>query len=283
MKKLLLLFMLGATVYTVNAQVKTPQPSPAAKLEQKVGLTDVTLEYSRPSVKGRTIFGNLVPFSKIWRTGANKNTTITFSTDAKIDGYTLKAGSYAIFTEPGESLWKVYFYSDTENWGVPQKWDETKVVAVTSVKAHTVPFNVETFTLDINSITNGGANIELIWEKTYIAIPFTVPTDEAVLISINDVMGGSPKAADYYASASYYLQEDKDIKQAKKWIDKAVEMTKAKPLFYYIRKQSLIHHKAGDTKGAIDAARKSLELAEIAGNDDYVKMNQDSLKEWLGE
>ncbi|MDO6759184.1 DUF2911 domain-containing protein [Tamlana sp. 2_MG-2023] len=283
MKKLLLLFMTCATVFSVNAQVNTPQPSPAAKLEQKVGLTDVTLEYSRPSVKGRIIFGDLVPYSKMWRTGANKNTIITFSTEAEIDGYKLKPGSYAIFTEPGESLWKVYFYSDTENWGTPKKWDETNVVAVTSVKAHSVPFNVETFTLDINSITNSGANIELIWEKTYIAIPFTVPTDDAVLASINDVLGGSPKASDYYAAASYYLQEGKSPKQAMEWIDKAVEMTKEKPLFYYIRKQSLIHAKAGDSKGAIAAARKSLELAKIAGNDDYVKMNQDSLDEWLGE
>ncbi|MBU2949293.1 DUF2911 domain-containing protein [Tamlana agarivorans] len=283
MKKILLLFMACATVLSVHAQVNTPQPSPAAKLEQKVGLTDITLEYSRPGVKGRSIFGDLVPYDKLWRTGANKNTTVTFSTDAVIDGYKLKAGSYAIFAKPGESLWKVYFYSDTENWGTPKKWDDSKVVAVTSVKAHEVPFNVETFTLDINSITNGGAQIELIWEKTYIAIPFTVPTDNAVLASINDVLGGSPKASDYYASASYYLQEGKNPKQAMEWIDKAVEMTKEKPLFYYIRKQSLIHAKAGDSKGAIAAARKSLELAKIAGNDDYVKMNQDSLNEWLGE
>ncbi|KAB1068623.1 DUF2911 domain-containing protein [Tamlana haliotis] len=283
MKKLLLLFMACATVYSVNAQVQTPQPSPAAKLEQKVGLTDVTLEYSRPSVKGRTIFGDLVPFNKMWRTGANKNTIITFSTDAMVGEYKLKAGSYAIFTEPGESLWKVYFYADTDNWGVPKKWDESKVVAVTSVKAYKVPFNVETFTLDINSITNGGATLELIWEKMYIGVPFTVGTDDAVLSSINDVLGGSPKASDYYAAASYYLEEGKSPKQAMEWIDKAVEMTKEKPLFYYYRKQALIHNKAGDSKGAIAAARKSLELAEIAGNDNYVKMNQESLADWLGE
>lgn len=283
MKKLLLLFMTCVTVFSVQAQVKTPQPSPASKLEQKVGLTDVTIEYSRPGVKDRKIFGDLVPYGKLWRTGANKNTIITFSTDATISDYKLKAGSYAIFTEPGESLWKVYFYADTENWGVPQKWDESKVAAVVSVKVYEVPFNVETFTLDINSIANGGANIEMIWEKTYIAIPFTVPTDDAVLASINDVMGGTPKASDYYAAASYYLQEGKNPQQAMEWIDKAVDMTKEKPLFYYIRKQSLIHAKAGDTKGAIAAAKKSLELAKIAGNDDYVKMNEDSLKEWLGE
>ena len=142
--------MMCTTVYSVNAQVKTPQPSPSAKLEQKVGLTDVVLEYSRPGVKGRTIFGDLVPYGKLWRTGANKNTMITFSTDATVDGQTLKAGSYAIFTKPGLESWDVYFYSDTENWGTPKDWDDAKVAAKTTAKVYPVPFNVESFSMDIN-------------------------------------------------------------------------------------------------------------------------------------
>ncbi|MEC3908440.1 DUF2911 domain-containing protein [Tamlana sp. 2201CG12-4] len=279
MKKLLLLFMACATVYSVNAQVTTPQPSPASKLEQKVGLTDITIEYSRPGVKGRKIFGGLEPYDKIWRTGANKNTTITFSTDATVDGQTLKAGSYAIFTKPGKETWDVYFYSDTNNWGTPQKWDDAKVAAKTTVKAHAVPFSVETMTLDINNITNSTATIDFIWEKTYIAIPFSVPTDDAVLASINNILGG-PNANDFYASAVYYLQEGKDVKQAQKWIDKAVEMTSEKPRFWFLRQQSLIHAKAGNTEGAITAAKASMKHAEKAGNTGYVKMNEASLKEW---
>lgn len=279
MKKLLLFLITCATVYSVQAQVKAPQPSPTAKLEQKVGLTDITIEYSRPGVKGRKVFGGLVPYGELWRTGANKNTIITFSTNATIDGQTLKAGSYAIFTKPGEESWEVYFYKDTNNWGVPKEWDETKVALKTTAKSYPVPFNVETFAMDINNITNNGGHLEFIWEKTYVAVPFTVPTDEGVLASINEVMSG-PSVNDYYAAATYYLESNKNIEKAMEWIDKAVEMTKDQPRFWILRKQALIHAKAGDKKGAIAAAKASLKLAEKEGNKGYVKMNQDSLKEW---
>lgn len=280
MKKLLVLFLALTAVYSVNAQVQAPQPSPSAKLEQKVGLTDVTLEYSRPGVKDRAIFGDLVPYGELWRTGANKNTIITFSTTARIGGNTLKAGSYAIFTKPGKDAWEVMFYSETENWGTPKTWDDSKVAAMLSTKVQTLPFNVETFTIDINNIKNSSATIDIVWEKTSISIPFTVPTDDAVLLSINDVLSGTPKADDYFVSAMYYMQEGKDIKQAQEWIDKAVDMTSEEPRFWYLRQQSLIHAKAGDTKGAIAAAQSSLALAEKADNADFVKMNKDSLKEW---
>jgi hypothetical protein len=279
MKKVLLLLMTCVTIYSVQAQIETPQPSPSAKLEQKVGLTDVTIEYSRPGVKGRKVFGGLVPYGEMWRTGANKNTIVTFSTDATVDGQTLKAGSYAIFTKPGKETWDVYFYTDTENWGTPQNWDDSKVAAKTNVKSYSVSFDVETYAMDINNITNGGGHLEMIWEKTYVAVPFTVPTDDAVLKSISNVMGG-PGVNDYYSAAVYYLQENKDIEKAKMWIDKAIDMTKSKPRFWMLRQQSLIHAKAGNTKSAIAAAKQSLELAEKAGNKGYIKMNQDSLKEW---
>ena len=282
MKKLLLLFMAFATVYSVSAQVTTPQPSPASKVEQKVGLTDITIEYSRPGVREREIFGNLVPFGKMWRTGANKNTIFTSSTDFTVFGTKLKAGSYAIFTKPGKTMWEVSFYSDTENWGTPKEWDASKVMAMGEVAVDPIPFNVETFTIDINSIKNSSAILEILWEKTYVGIPFQVPTDDAVLASINDVLGGTPKADDYFSSAVYYLQEGKDIEQAQEWIDMAVDMTKDKPRFWYLRQQSLIHAKAGNTAGAIAAAKASLAGAEKAGNADYVKMNTESLKEWGG-
>lgn len=280
MKKLLLIVMAFTMVYNVNAQVTTPQPSPLSKIEQKVGLTDITIEYSRPGVKGRKIFGGLEPWGTIWRTGANKNTTITFSTDVTIAGQDVKAGSYAIFTRLNSAKqWDVMFYNDTNNWGTPRNWDDSKVVATAKVDVEEIPFNVETFAIDINNIKNGGATLELIWEKSYAAIPFTVPTDEAVLKSINNVMSG-PSVNDYYSSAVYYLQENKDMKQAMKWIDKAVEMTKDRPRFWILRQQALIHAKAGDKAGAIAAAKSSIEHAEKAGNKGYVKMNQDSLKEW---
>jgi len=280
MKKLLLIALVFTFSFQLNAQVDTPQPSPFSKVEQKVGLTDITIEYSRPGVKGRTIFGDLEPFGTTWRTGANKNTIITFSSDVTIAGTTLKAGSYAIFTKLNSATqWDVVFYTDTENWGTPGKWDETKVAATAKVEVMQIPFSVETFTIDINNITNNGGTIDMIWDKSYVAIPFTVPTDELVSSSIDKIMNG-PAAGDYYSSAVYYLQAGKDINKAKMWIDKAVEMTKDKPRFWYLRQQSLIYAKAGDVKGAIAAAKESLRLAKENKNDNYVKMNEASIAEW---
>ncbi|GAA3612614.1 DUF2911 domain-containing protein [Flavivirga amylovorans] len=279
MKKLLLMALVLTFSFNVNAQVKTPQPSPFSKQEQKVGLTDVTIEYSRPNMRGRTIFGNLVPYGKFWRTGANKNTTITFSDDVTVDGQTLKAGSYAIFVKPNAESWDVVFYSDANNWGTPRKWDDTKVAAKTNAKVYKLPMKIETFTMSFDDLSNSGASLGLMWEDVYVGVKFEVPTDDAVVASIKSAMKG-PSAGDYFSAAVYYLQEGKDINEAKTWIDKAVEMTKDKPRFWFLRQQSLIHAKAGDKKGAVAAAKKSLAGAEKAGNADYVKMNKDSLKEW---
>ncbi|TYP96259.1 hypothetical protein C7447_1089 [Tenacibaculum adriaticum] len=279
MKKILLSLLVIAGSLTVNSQVKTPAPSPSSKIEQKVGLTDVTVEYSRPSAKGRKIFGDLVPFGKVWRTGANANTKITFSDDVIVGGKTLKKGTYALFTKPNTSSWDVYFYSDATNWGAPKEWDATKVAAQTTAKVETMTMPIETFTISLDDLTSGSAVLGILWENTYVGVKFEVPTEKIVSESITKIMAG-PDAGDYYSSASYYLQEGKDINQAKEWIDKAVEMTKNDPHFWYLRKQSLIHAKAGDKKGAIKAAKESLKLAEKAGNADYVKMNKESLKEW---
>ncbi|WP_336068959.1 DUF2911 domain-containing protein [Mesoflavibacter sp. CH_XMU1404-2] len=279
MKKLITLLMVFAVTFTVNAQIETPQPSPSQKMEQKVGLTDVTVEYSRPSMKGRTIFGDLVPYGKLWRTGANQNTMVTFSTDVMVGESTLKAGSYAIFSKPNKDNWEVIFYSDTNNWGTPQKWDDSKVAAKVNAKVYDIPMDIETFTVSFDDLTNDSAVLGIMWEKTYVAVKFEVPTDKAVTAAINNVMNG-PSADDYYAAARYYLESGKDINKAVVWMDKAIEMTKENPRFWWLRQQSLIKAKAGDKKGAIKAAKASLEGAEKAGNADYIKMNKDSLKEW---
>ena len=276
MKKLLLSLFVVAISTNVSAQVKTPAPSPASKIEQKVGLTDVTLEYSRPGMKGRTIFGNLVPYGKVWRTGANANTKITFSTDVRVDGQTLKKGTYAVYTKPGEKSWEVMFYSDAKNWGTPRKWDDSKVAAKTTIQVVPMPMNIETFTMTFDDLTNSSAVLGILWEKAYVGVKFSVPTDKGVEASIAKVLAGA-SANDYFQSALYYLQEGKDINKAKMWINKAVDMTKDQPRFWYLRQQSLILAKAGDKKGAIKAAKASLAGAEKAKNADYIKMNKDFL------
>lgn len=279
MKKIVLSLIVAIVSYTINAQIKTPQPSTFQKIEQAVGLSNITLEYSRPNMNGRTIFGDLVPFGEVWRTGANANTKITFSTDVTIDGKELKKGTYAIFTKPNQETWDIFFYTDATNWGAPRTWDETKVVLQTSVSVQEMPMDVETFTIFFDDITNNSAVIGLLWEKTYVPVKFETPTDAMVSKQIETMMAG-PSADDFYASAVYYLQSNKDITQAQTWIDKAVEMTKDKPRYWFLRQQSLIHAKAGNKKGAIAAAKASLKYAEEGKNADYVKMNKASLKEW---
>lgn len=285
MKKLLFSALALSLTIGINAQVKTPQPSPFAKMEQVVGLTDVSVEYSRPAMRGRTIYGDLVPFDKLWRTGANANTKITFGDDVVIDGTDVKAGTYAIFTKPGVENWEVIFYSDADNWGTPREWDEAKVAARTTAQAYAMEYDVQSFTISIGDLTNDSAVLAFLWEKTYVPVKFEVPTNKLASASIEKAMAG-PGANDFYSAAVYYLQEGKDLSKASKWMDKAIEMRKATSKdgsepFWMMRQKSLLHAKMGDTKGAIKAAKRSLELAEKAGNADYVKMNKDSLKEWM--
>jgi tetratricopeptide (TPR) repeat protein len=277
MRKISLLIISGLLSFAIQAQITTPQPSPTATMHQKVGLTDVTIEYSRPSMRGRTIFGDLVPYDKIWRTGANMNSTISFSDDVTIADQTLKAGSYAIYTKPGASSWEVYFYTDTNNAGTPEKWDDSKVAAKAIAQVYPMPVDVESFTISLDNLSSKGATLGMIWEKVYVGVPFGVPTVEKAMKSIETVMSG-PSANEYFAAASFYDDEGKDPQKAKEWIDKAVSMNK--DAYWMLRRQSLIYAKLGDKKGAIDAARKSMAAAEAAGNADYVKLNRDSLKEW---
>lgn len=277
MRQILFLFLLALGT-TAWSQVNTPAPSPFQKVEQTVGLTDITLEYSRPSMKGRTIYGDLVPYGAIWRTGANANTKITFSTDVTIGGSAVKAGSYAIYSKPGKDSWEIMFYSDSNNWGNPREWDDSKVVAKVTSQVYPMEMAVETFTITFDDLSNNSVNLGIIWENAYVNATIEVPTDAAVMASIDQTMAG-PSGNDYYAAAVYYLQEGKDMKQAAEWIDKAISMRKD-PAFWMYRQKSLIHASMGDKQGAIAAAKTSLDLAKKAGNKDYIALNEKSLKEW---
>ncbi|HXJ98313.1 MAG TPA: DUF2911 domain-containing protein [Gelidibacter sp.] len=278
MKKIMLFLAVLGMGFSASSQIETPQPSPFSKVEQKVGLTDVTLEYSRPNMRNRTIFGDLVPYGKVWRMGANNNTKITFSTDVTVEGKTLKAGTYALFAIPNENKWDVVFYSNASNWGAPQELDPSKIAAKVSIETFKIPMNIETFTLGFDDLSNNGATLGISWANLYGGVKFKVPTEKTVTANIERVMNG-PSASDYYAAAVYYYEEGKDANQSKIWMDKAISMT-PNPAFYQLRQQSLIYAKAGDMKGAIEIAKKSLAASKEAGNADYVKMNTDSLKQW---
>jgi len=278
MKKLIFSLLLTvAFSFGALAQIQTPAASPEQTLTQSVGLSSVTVQYSRPAMRGRTIFGDLVPMDKLWRTGANKNTLVTFESDATVGGSPLKAGTYALYTVPSKDEWTVYFYTDTENWGLPKPWDESKIAAVYKVKAQSLDSSVESFTITIDKVTDSGAHLTISWENTSVAIPFGFDTESAVMQTIERTMNG-PAAGDYYQAAVYYLNADKDINKAKTWIDKAIAMSE--PAYWYYRQKALIYAKSGDKKGAIAAAERSMELAQAAGSQDYVAMNKKSLAEW---
>ncbi len=278
MKKITILFAFLFIAAFSYAQIESPAASPASKLEQAVGLTDVTIEYARPSMKGRTIFGNLVPYGKLWRTGANARTKITFSNDVTIEGKELKKGTYALFTIPNQNQWEIILYTDYQGNGAPRDMDDSKVAARFNVTPMVTSMARESFTIEIANLTNSGATIYLLWEKVRVPINFTVPTDKEVMANIERAMSG-PSSSDYYTASMYYYDEGKDISKAKEWMEKAMQGNQNPP-FWQLRSQSLIYAKAGDKTRAIETARKSLAAAKAAGNADYVKMNEDSLKEW---
>lgn len=279
MKKLLLSLLTIAVFAWANeatAQIKTPAASPGCKIVQTAGLTDITIEYSRPSVKGRTIFGGLVPYGELWRTGANKNTTITFSDKVTIDGKELKAGTYALYTVPNPESWDVIFYTDTENWGTPQEYDESKEALRVTVPVITLDNNIESFSIWIDNLRDNSCSLQLGWEKTMVSIPITLNTDAAVEADIKRVMAG-PGANDYYAAGRYYMESGKDLNQAYEWLHKANEMN---PRFWTLRQEAICLSKMGKYAEAIKVAERSLAEAVKAGNKDYERMNKASIAEW---
>ena len=278
MKKILFTLAVILSSFGSQAQVTTPQPSPKCTLNQMVGLTDVEIEYSRPGTKGRNVFGDLVPFGKVWRTGANANTTISFSEDVIIDGKTLKKGKYALFTLPKVESWEVIFYSKTDNWGNPEEWNESDVALRASVVPEMLNRNVESFTIDINNLDNNYGHLNLAWEKTLVSLKFEVPTQKMAMASIDKVLAG-PSAGDYFSAAQFYYQSNGDLTKALNYVNKALELKKESP-FWYTKLKSLIQAKLGDKKGAIETARLSLAAAKVANNNDYIKMNEDNILEW---
>lgn len=272
-----LLLLLSFSALDLNGQIKTPAPSPSSELKQTVGLTDVTIAYSRPNVKGRAIFAEdgLVPFGKPWRLGANAATKFSFSEDVMIAGSKLKAGDYAVLATPGAAEWKFMFYPyESGNWG---SYLEKEAAAVASLKPITGDKNVETMSFHIANVQAASADIVFSWEKTKVTLPLEADTDKQVMASIESVLNG-PSQNDYFAAATYYHESGKDLNQALAWVEKATAGDE--PRFWQVRRKALILADLGKKEAAVKAAQLSLELAEKAGNEDYVRMNKKSIEEW---
>ena len=282
--------------YFNYSQIKTPRVSPASAIEQMVGLTKIEVEYSRPSKRGRDIFGNVVPYGKIWRTGADNCTKISFSTDVvfnsntSIDGVKIsktkiiKSGKYSIFSIPNKESWDVILYSDTDLWGVPRDWDENKIVFKSNYQINKSANSSvkEMFTISFDNVTNNDVDMIFSWDDVSVTVNIVVPTRRIVSDNIKKVMGSSPSPSDYYSAAVYYKQENINMDTALKWINKAIDLFE-NPRFYQLRQQSLIMAANKKYSDAIAVAKESLRLSIEADNKDYVKMNKESISEWTNK
>lgn len=277
MKKLLLLIAIGFTA-SLNAQILTPKASPAAKMQQKVGLADIQIEYSRPGAKGRVIFGDLIPFGQMWRLGANENTKITTSEALIIGKDTLNAGTYGLFAKPGPTNWELYFYADYSNWGLPEPWDPKKVVLQASAVVQKTQNFQENLAISLDALTNNGGTLLICWENTKVSLPFSLNTKAKVLASIDKTMAG-PAANDYHAAATYYFNENIDLKTALEWSTKAVAL-RGPSAYWMTRLKAQLQAANGDYKGAIETAKISNEAAKADGDDAYVRANEKSIAEW---
>lgn len=280
MKKLFAL-ILAAACFVAEAQVQTPQPSPAGSVSSVIGLTDVKISYFRPSLKGRKIFGAkdvMYPHGTIWRTGANSGTKISFSDDVTVEGIAVPKGEYLIFTWPGATEWTVSLYSDLTIGGNTGAYDKTKEAANFKVKSQKLAKTVETFTISIDDLAanNKSGKVTLAWENTAVSFTIGVDYDAKVMESIaaNTQEGASPN--NYFQAAVYYLENGKDVKQALTWINIAAE---ANPKAFWILHQKARIQKAnGDNAGAKETATASLNLAKEAKNKDYQTMNEDLIR-----
>lgn len=279
MKKLSLFVASVAMVATstIFAQIKAPQPSPTATLVQTVGLTDVEIVYSRPGAKGRTIFGDLVPFGEIWRTGANASTKIKVSEDVKIGGKDVPAGEYALYTIPGKDEWTVILHKYLENWGAGG-YDQTQDLARFTVKPTMMTEKYETFTIDFSNLTTSTGNIDLRWENTKVSFPVETATDAQVEKQIKAQLIDGPSAGTYAAAANFYLEKGENLDKALTWMNLAIE--KRPEAFWYVHAKAKILAKQGKKKEAIEAANKSMALAKAAKDDfGYIANNQKLIDE----
>lgn len=270
-KKWLILLAFAGGAHFAQAQIEIPQASPKATLKTKVGLTEVQIEYSRPGLKGRNekIFGELIPYGEVWRTGANESSKITFKDKVSIKGQELPAGTYALYTIPGKDEWTVIFSNKTELWGNSGYQAEDDALRV-QVKPSTIPYPKETFTIDFSGYTNNSAKLTISWDNTEIAVPVETEVDANVMAQIEAAMSVNPTT--YFQAASYYFQNGKDLNQALQWVNQALEK-REHFVFYNLKSKILAQQK--EYKEAIKAAEKSKALAQKENNQDYIKINDD--------
>lgn len=269
MKKLLLLATFSGLVYFSEAQqLKTPVASPRQELKQEFGLSNVEVSYSRPAKKGRNIMGDLVPYGKVWRTGANAATTITFGEDVSVGGKKVAAGKYGLLTIPGAGEWTIIISKQT-NVTSPAAYKEAEDVVRVKAQTNELPFSLESFTISFDAITPSSMQLVIGWDKTVVLVPITTDIASKVSAQITELEGkeGFP----YFQAAAFYLENEKDLDKALTWFQKAAAQDPK--AFWVLHQKAVCEAKLGKKKEAKATASKSKELAAAAQNDDYVALN----------
>jgi hypothetical protein len=266
-------WLLAATTPAQPAvpKVDFPAPSPACTIKQRVGLTDIEVVYSRPGIKDRDIFGALVPYGQVWRTGANAATKLTFSTPVKLNGTAIAAGTYALFTIPGESDWTIIINKGAAQWGAFQ-YDEKADVARFQATPVQLAEQIETFMIDFNQIRDESAVMNLVWDHTVVPINIEIPLTDKLVPQIEAVMASDSSQKPYYPAALFFYDHGQDLHKASQWVDAAITNREA---YYIVHLKAKILAKLGDKDGAIAAAKRSSELAIKAKDNGYVKLNDD--------
>jgi hypothetical protein len=274
MKKILITAIAAFTLFIADAQLKTPAPSPTQTIKQDFGLCNIELSYSRPGVKGRKIFGDLVPFGKVWRTGANQATTLTFGEAVTIGGTKIPAGKYGLLTIPDKKSWTIIITKQTDATS-PADYKQDQDLVRVEAKTMEMDYPVETFTMQFANIKPSTCELYLMWDKTAVALPIASDVETKVMAQIDQMMNKDNRP--YFNAAMYYMDNGKDLNQALVWFDKAVELQPKAFWMHHQRANCLA--KLGKKDEAKMAAEKSKELAAEAKNDDYVKLNEKLLAE----
>jgi hypothetical protein len=270
MKKIILLFLANATIFFAGAQsLKTPSASTTQSVKQEFGLGSIELSYARPNMKGRAIFGDLVPFGAIWRTGANSATTLTFSDDVIIGGTTVPAGKYGLLTMPGASEWTVIITKQLDVTS-PSAYKKEMDVVRTVVPVQNLPFSIESFTIMFNNVRTNEIDLVLLWDQTTVSLPIKQDIDSKVMAQIENLMNKDNRP--YFNAAMYYMDNGKDLTKASAWLEKAVEQTPNAYWVWYQKARCLSMLKKNAE--AKEASLKSLELAKAGKNPDYVTLNE---------
>jgi hypothetical protein len=271
MKKLigLLIVALLGQAMAMAQPLQTPLASPPQNVKQDFGLSSIEVSYSRPGVKGRKIFGELVPFGKVWRTGANQATTISFGDDVTIDGNKLPAGKYGLLTIPGPETWTIIFSKQLDVTS-PAAYHQDQDVLRVNEKVTEIPFSLENFMITFNNLTASSCDLQLIWDQSLINLPIKTNIDDKIMAEIDNHMNKDNRP--YYSAAFYYLENGKDLNKALEWFNKAAEQD-PKAFFVYYQK-ARCEAKLGRKADAVATAKHSIELARAAGNDDYVGLNE---------